>query len=208
MIKNFYAEHNTDKFIRDKYFSDYSYKGVIMEVGAATPTFLSTTKHFKENGWRAIHIEPNPIFVEEHLKVGNEIYNYACGEEDKDNVDFTVISQQNGEITCHSFSSFFVKDVYQNLDLNYFNRLDKKIIKVNCRKLDSIIKELNLQNIDILSIDTEGWELEVMRGLSIIKPTVIILENVLHSDEYNQYMENNGYKLDDKVEINYIYIQK
>ena len=38
-MKTFYAEDNTDQMVRDKYFTDYSYKGTIVEVGAATPVF-------------------------------------------------------------------------------------------------------------------------------------------------------------------------
>lgn len=204
-MSNFYAEHDTDKMIRDKYFPDYSYKGILVEVGAATPTFISTSKHFKENGWRTIHVEPNPKFVEDHLKVNNEIYQYACGEKDEDDVDFTIVSNKHGEITDHSYSSLEIKDEYKNLNLNHFNSLEKNIIKVKCRKLDSIIKEANISRIDVLSIDTEGWELEVMKGLSLINPTLIVLENLLHLDSYNKFMENRGYKFDFAQGINYFY---
>jgi FkbM family methyltransferase len=207
-MNNFYAEHNIDQIIREKYFTDYSYKGTILEVGAATPTYLSMTKHFKENGWRAVHVEPNPIFIQNHLDVKNEIYPYACGEHDADNVDFTVVSSNNGEITDHSYSSFNVKEGYKDLDPNYFNSLKKTIIKVNCRKLDSILTEANINNIDVLSIDTEGWEIEVMKGLTKIEPKVIILENLLNLNYYTEYMESRNYKLDHIQVINYVYIKK
>jgi FkbM family methyltransferase len=206
---NFYAEHDTDKIIRERYFTDYNYQGVIIEVGAATPEFLSTTKHFKENGWRAIHIEPNPEFVKLHQEIGNEIYQYACGDKDEDNVDFTIVSVSEKvdeqSVSDHSYSSFYVKEEYQNLDVNFFNSLSKKSIKVNSKKLDSIINEIGIKNIDILSIDTEGWELEVMKGLSLVNPNLIILENLLHLDSYTEYMLERGYKLDHKQMHNYFY---
>ena len=44
---NYYAELNTDKVIRENYFPDFEYKGIIVEVGGATPDFLSMSKHFK-----------------------------------------------------------------------------------------------------------------------------------------------------------------
>jgi FkbM family methyltransferase len=210
-MSNFYGEHDTDKIVRETYFPDYSYKGIIVEVGAATPEYLSTTKHFKENGWRAIHIEPNPKFAKQHMEAGNEIYEYACCDKDEDNVDFTVvkINENNNnninKVTDHSFSSFNVKESYKNIDTKFFDGLSKEIIKVKSRRLDTIFNEINIESIDILSIDTEGWELEVMKGLSKVKPTIIILENVLHEPSYNEYMKSVGYTLDQIIIHNYIY---
>lgn len=212
-MNNFYGEFNIDKLIRDKYFKDFDYKGVIIEVGAATPNFISTTKHFKESGWRAINIEPNPDFVKLHKECGNEIYQFACGEFDKDDVDFTVVSvkennsKNSKDISDHAYSSFSIKQEYINIDTNFFNSLKKKTIKVNCRKLDTIISDIGLSNIDILSIDTEGWEIEVMKGLTIILPKLIIIENLLHLKSYNDYMESQGYFLSETLEHNYIYIK-
>jgi hypothetical protein len=78
-------------------------------------------------------------------------------------------------------------------------------IKVNVRKLDSILSNIDVKNIDILSIDTEGWEIEVMKGLSIISPKLIILENLLHLDSYTEYMSERGYNLVHKQLHNYFY---
>ena len=111
----FYAEFDTDKIIREKYFSNYDYKGLIVEVGGATPEFLSMSKHFKDNGWRSIIIEPNPSFVKQHKNVGNEVYEFACSYEDKDG-EFTIVHQEvnayGGTVTDHSFSSIDVKENY------------------------------------------------------------------------------------------------
>jgi len=130
-MKTFYAEDNTDQIARDKYFPDYSYKGTIVEIGAATPVFLSMTKHFKDNGWRAVHVEPNPRFIQNHLDAQNEIYPYACGKNDKDNVDFTIVCVNNGEVTDHSFSSFEIKEAYRNSNPEWVDSLPKSKIKVN-----------------------------------------------------------------------------
>lgn len=208
-MANFYAEFDTDRIIRDKYFTDYSYKGVIVEVGAATPEFLSMTRHFKENDWRCIHIEPNPEFVKLHQQFGNEIYQYACADFDQDNIDFTVVSLNDGsdpnKVSDHSFSSIEVKKEYIDLHKNWYNNLNKKKIKVNCRKLDTIVDTIDIDNIDILSIDTEGWEIEVMKGLTKIKPKLIILENLLSSSTYNDYMFSRGYNLSHIQSHNYFY---
>lgn len=57
-----------------------------------------------------------------------------------------------------------------------------KKIAVNVRKLDTILAAHypEVEEIDIVSVDVEGWELTVMRGLTFEKyrPKVVILENL------------------------------
>src|SRR5258706_9774737 len=81
MNTQYFAEFDTDRFIRERYFPDFGYLGTMIEVGGATPEFLSLSKHFNLNGWRTIVIEPNPKFVALHRDLGGEVYEYACSNE-------------------------------------------------------------------------------------------------------------------------------
>ena len=209
----FYAEFDTDKIIREKYFSDYDYKGLIVEVGGATPEFLSMSKHFKDNGWRSIIIEPNPEFVEQHKNVGNEVYEFACSYEEKDS-EFTIVHQKvnayGGIVTDHSFSSIDVKQGYLNQSNFILTEENTTKINVKIKKLDTILGDLNISKVDILSIDVEGWEIEVMKGLNTqnIDCKLIVVENFLNDNSYNDYFESIGYHLSDIIEYNHIYIKK
>jgi FkbM family methyltransferase len=205
MVKEFFAENNTDEYLRNKFFSDYSQTGTVVEVGAATPEFLSMSRHFKLNNWRAVVIEPNPSFVKAHEEFKNEIYAYACSYENKDNVDFTIVHQNIDKITDHSFSSFSIKDEYVNLNENYLNSLSKTSIQVNQRTLDYIIQEANINKIELLTVDVEGWELDVLKGLTILQPTVVVLENIFKNQEYTEFMNNRGYTLVEHYYLNDIY---
>lgn len=206
----YYAEYNTDKIIREKYFPDYNYKGIFVEVGGATPEFLSMSKHFKDNGWRTIIIEPNPNFCQQHRDFGNEVYEFACSNHDGFG-DFIVVEQNvqayGGTITDHSFSSLSVKDEYLKNTGFSLNNTNHKKIQVQIKKLDTFLLEKNITDIDILSIDVEGWELEVLEGLNTnqVKCKVIVIENLFHNPNYNNFMFNRGYRLTDKIEYNYVY---
>ena len=209
----YYAEFDTDKIIREKYFPNYDYKGLIIEVGGATPEFLSMSKHFKDNGWRTIIIEPNPTFAQQHIEIGNEVYQFACSYEDKDG-EFTIVEQQvsayGGIVTDHSFSSIEVKDSYlRKTNFNLTNSNSKKI-NVKIKKLDTILNEINISKIDILYIDVEGWEIEVMKGLNTenIDCKLIVVENFLDDDSYKKYFESIGYYLSDNIQYNQIYLKK
>lgn len=198
MVEKYFGEFQIDKIIRENYFPEY--QGIMVEVGGGKPDEISISKHFILNGWRSLIIEPNPLFAAMHRYCGNEVYEYACSFSDQDDIEFQVVRWQND---YHSFSSLKVKEEY----MKYHNMksIDYIPIKVKVRMLDSILKEAEVEKVDFLSVDTEGWELEVMKGLTL-KPRIVLLENYLHNREYTKFMVNLGYKLDKKVEYNYIYV--
>ena len=203
MKEIFYAELKTDKYIRETFFTDYSYIGTMVEVGAGPPEFYSMSKHFRDNGWRCICIDPNPEFVKQHQELNNEIYDIACSNEEKYSI-FNIVNMESmaGQNNGISYSSLKVKYEY-NINEKY-NVIE---IPIRIRKLDSLLEELDIKNVDFISIDTEGWEIEVLMGFNIKKysPRIILLENFLYLDSYVEYMIENGYKLNQKIDYNYIF---
>jgi len=84
---------------------------------------------------------------------------------------------------------------------------NKKTIKINVRTLDSILEELKIDQIDILSIDVEGAELKVLGGLNLseIKPKVIVLENLADAFDFHSVLDEYGYKMIEKINQDEIY---
>jgi FkbM family methyltransferase len=207
------AESNVDKLVHKTFFSEEQPGRVIIEVGAARPDFLSISAHFRALGWTVLAIEPNPAFCELHRQSGHEVLQYACGDHDEDEVDFTIVeslnSQYGGEkVTFESFSSLGVKGDY--LKLAKTCAVIEKKIKVKLRKLDTILEvhAPDLKEIDILAIDVEGWELQVMQGLSVnrYQPKVLIIENLFSDPNYNTYMEDIGYSFWQTLFPNQVYV--
>jgi len=208
MLSNcYYAEFETDKYIRETFFPDFSYKGVMVEVGAGPPTFISSSKHFRNSGWRTICVEPNPKFVKQHQDEGSEVYQYACSNEEK-KTSFIInynndnwYTQENDGV---SFSSLDIR--YQNVP----EHNTQEIIEVETIQLNTLLKEINVEKVDILSIDVEGWELDVMMGFDVKKynPKVIILENFENKSEYETFMNERGYIKHNQLSYNEIYIKE
>jgi hypothetical protein len=69
-------------------------------------------------------------------------------------------------------------------------------IKVNTIRLDTFFNHKNIQKIDFMTIDVEGWELEVIEGFDPKKVDCkyIILENFEHNQSYEQKMLEIGYQ--------------
>lgn len=209
----FYGEKGIDEYIRNTFFPDYSYRGVYVEIGAAGPEFLSMSRHFLENGWRVIGIEPNPDFCRQHREKGFEVLQYACGDHDEDDVEFFVVNSEGaayegGNVSYESFSSLGLKDSYANLKKD----VKQQKISVKLRRLDTILgmHVPDVKQIDVLSVDVEGWELEVMGGLNTEKyhTRVIVIENLFNSNSYISYMKSRGYLLWTRAHPNDVYIRE
>jgi FkbM family methyltransferase len=205
------AEGGVDELVRARFFSNGD-SGVLVEVGAAHPDYLSISALYRKLGWTVVAVEPNPEFCELHRARGHEILQFACGDHDKDDVDFSVVDSRGttykgGNVSYESFSSLAIKDSYAKLvdsDLSVRN------IKVNLRRLDTLLEDHApaIERIGILAVDVEGWELEVLNGLDFERftPRVLIIENLFAEDRYRDYMRTKGYALWRYIEPNDVYV--
>jgi FkbM family methyltransferase len=202
-------------YLKNKFFNGID-SGIMVEVGAAGPEFLSQSKPFRDIGWRCICVEPNPKFAKMHKDYGNEIYEYACSFEDRDNVNFQIVDMGNGELSNESFSSLEVSEELSLISgFSGKNSLNIRSINVNVRKLDTILEEAKISKVDYVIVDVEGWELNVMKGFTTSKyqPRVIVLESAFMNTYqiYHDYMSNLGYEfdsLDNTTGPNLVYFNK
>jgi FkbM family methyltransferase len=204
------GEAGVDRIVHERFFSGVT-DGVFVDVGAAGPDFLSMSALYRSLGWRVIAIEPNPAFCEAHRAAGHEVLQYACSDRDENAVDFEVVdshgeSYQHGTVSYESFSSLAVKPEYRALRAD----LDVRQIKVDVRRLDTILAEHapDVTRLDIVSVDVEGWELEVLDGLSFerYRPAALIVENLFAADGYRHALRDRGYVLWSRRGPNDIYV--
>lgn len=74
-------------------------------------------------------------------------------------------------------------------------------VSVPARTLTSVLEEAGISEpIEFFSLDVEGYELEVLKGLDISKyrPKYILVE-VPNLKEINDYMEQNQYRLVERI---------
>jgi FkbM family methyltransferase len=204
-------EGDVDGAVRARFFAGRR-SGILVEVGAAHPAFLSLSAPYRGLGWRVVSIEPNPKFCDLHRLRGHEILQFACGDRDEDDVDFSVVDSHSaeyggGRVSYESFSSLGIKDSYASL---MDSSLSISTIKVNLRRLDTLLEEYapEVERIDIVAVDVEGWELEVLDGFDMarFKPRVLIIENLFAEPRYRRYMRSTGYELWRHMAPNDIYV--
>src|SRR5215510_8669478 len=107
------AEGNVDLIVHDTFFCDHK-TGVLVEVGAARPDYLSIAASYRSRGWRIIAIEPNPNFCAAHRALGYDVLQYACSDEDADDVPFFIVNSHGASylgksVSYESYSSLGIK---------------------------------------------------------------------------------------------------
>jgi FkbM family methyltransferase len=210
------AEHDVDRVVRDVFFPK-TRDGTFVEVGAARPEYLSISASYRALGWKVIAIEPNPEFCAAHRALGHDVLEYAASDSETDDANFFVVDSNGakymgGKVSFESFSSLGIRGPFADLHETVKNNTKVKTIPVKVRKLDTILAthEPDLRTIDILSVDVEGWELNVMRGLTLkrYRPKVVILESVFNNPAYIAFMRARGYRLWRRLEPNDVYVRR
>lgn len=206
MINN-YGQFGEDSFILSEFTQSFGYA---IEVGGADGINGSPTKCLEDRGWKTLLIEPNPQLYAKAKAVRPYVFNFAAGEVCEDGVGMMVYTLEGGNESAVSGLKPDVKLIEQHQHLIKDQRLelvDKRTLNIAIYEWSKLLGE-EIPNIDFLSIDTEGTELDVMRGLNIEKwkPKIIALENNFEDHNYRRTMYNYGYILYNRIGVNDYYI--
>lgn len=174
-------------------------KGLFVEVGTNDPGEGSQTYLLeKEKGWRGILVEPNDDFSTAYKESRpNSLHaNVACTSPDK-----------VGELVLYIPASTGMASTEKHIDdheLNY-----EKEHRVRAITFEDIISESGLDDeVAFVSIDVEGTELDVLKGINfeIRKPQLILMEDKLQTLDKHRFLKSNGYRLVKRTCMNNWYI--
>lgn len=200
---SFYSVNGVDKYISEL-LPEFGYA---CDVGANDGYFLSNTKHFEDKGWIVLCIEPNPLLSEtgkSHRKLWRQV---ACGSQSLTEVEFDIV----GVYPYASCSGFHTRtapvEMVPNMNMQYVH--DAKKVKVEMATLNSELALAEFPRLDLLSIDVEGHEFDVLKGIDLIKwrPKIIVSESWSESanSEIQEYLRAYSYLLINKLEYDYCY---
>lgn len=202
-LEGYYGQWNTDKVI-EQYFLNRK-PGIAVDVGAADGVRGSNTYFFEKLGWDVICVEPNPKFYPKLAEVRKRVYEYALTDFDGAS-EFTVFNVGAKEIM--SSLSSLKPDQRLVRDHEHIINSSEKII-VNTTTLTNLLYSFdkNLEWIDFISIDTEGTELDVLKGLDFnrYKVKLFVIENNYEDESIEQFMKSKGYIKDQRYKINDFY---
>lgn len=206
----YYSQYEQDKIINDDIFRNMR-NGIFCEVGAYNGIKGSNTLFFEKYlKWEGVCIEPNPKFYKELCKNRKCITLQYCAYDEDTEKEFMAISGK-GEMLSGINSCY--NEYHSNRISKETIYSSKKVINVKCIPLKRIFNDYSLNVIDYLSIDTEGSELNIIRGIDFntVHINVICIEDNYpwskESMEINKILTINGFKYyktltSDKIYIN------
>ena len=199
---------------------------ILLDVGSHKGEYISSlSKTFSIN--KVFGFEPNPeIFKILRNRFKNsaiELFNYGISKKNE-NISFNInLESSSSSINELNFNSKYFKKKF--LLLNFFNS-QKVTTKINIevKRLDYFLNKNKIDLVDLLKIDTEGYELNVIESLGdqISKIKIIhfehhfddmIIKNYKFSD-INNFLAKNGFKKHFKIKMKfrksfeYIYLNK
>lgn len=86
----------------------------------------------------------------------------------------------------------------------------QSVIDVEIRALDSIIEAARLTHVDFISIDVEGFEVDVLHGFAIPRwwPKLILIEDHVTGLRKHRYLAAQEYKLARRTGVNAWYVRR
>ena len=173
--------------------------GLYIDIGAYHPFKGSLTQKLYKKGWHGVNIDISKTSIDLFKIARPKDININCaiGKVTEETIFFenSKINQQNSLIR-------------QNLN--------QKEVEIKCYELNDILIFNKIEKVDYINIDTEGTELDVLKGLSFqkIKPSLLTIEDNdfdLDSDSKKEkiaYMKNQGYVLINNIGVTMFFFKK
>lgn len=198
-----FSQHGEDCII-DKLFKKKKF-GKFVDVGCHNPIRFSNTFFFYiKRNWTGICIDPQNKY--------KKIYNFI---RPKDKFINCGVGLKRKKLIFYNFNPTTLSTFSKKTALRYIKNGYKLLNKKNIFIYP--LKELVKSNFDLLSIDTEGYEMEVLKSINWkkAKPKIIIIETNLHMNnekkqrfKITNYLKIKNYKLTYHNKVNSIFISK
>lgn len=171
--------------------------GFFVEVGAFHPYWGSQTWYLEQQGWRGILIEPIPRFCQplRETRAGARVFQVACGAPNHP----PTMAFHEAEYAPHSS----LKPGQVDAETRY---VAEHVVTV--MTLDEVLREAGEPKVDFVSIDVEGAQLEVLRGLDFARhhPELVLVEDHLRDWQTHRHLRRNRYRLARRTDFNNWYV--
>jgi FkbM family methyltransferase len=163
--------------------------GFFIELGANDGLKQSNTAFLEfHRGWRGVLIEPSPNA-------------FALCKQNRPNSICIHAACVSNTYEKNKISGDFFGELMSSIDGKRLGH-ENNTIEVNATTLESILDNIKPPTIDFLSLDAEGYELEILKGLnlSVYRPKYILIE--IYNKDYAEIvnmLRNNKYELVDNI---------
>ena len=182
--------------------------GVFVDIGANDGITISNTLFFEKlPGWNGIAIEPIPKIYKELEKNRNCHTVNGCITQSAGKAKF--LEMVGGPNMLSTLAVNNVGLTARRLRKNA-KRHNATIVEIEvaCFTLHSLLDKFGYKEIDFLSVDTEGGELDILKSIDFVQTrvNVISVENNYYTDAVRKHLESRGFLYIGTFKVDEIYV--
>jgi len=196
-VKNLAEIYN--KYFYNEY-SDDNYAGIFIEIGAYNGRTGSNVNGLAEAGWVGYCIEPEPNNFRQLQEYYANFTNITC-------LPIAIGKKQKKKLFINFSYTTTSEEQYELYKRHQWMGGYEPVIDIDVIPFNDFLEEYKINKIDVLSIDTEGTELEVLQTFDInkYKPKIILVEDIFGDQVLHDYIISHGYILDKHISYNKYY---
>ncbi len=198
--EKYFSQFGQDVFL-DKIIFDGKKDGFFIDIGANHPSVLSNTLFFERLGWKGIAFEPQEKLCSLWKERKTVCYNIALGDTEGE-IEF---AEYEGDSEKHTLSGVASR----------LGKFASKKYMVKQRRLGDVLQELKIKEVDFISIDVEGYEMNVLKGIDFEAVTIscFVIENNKNERgtidlEIREFMQQKGYRFAGRLVIDDVFVKR
>ena len=154
-----------------------STRNLYLDIGANHYKYFNNTFKFYQNGFTGVLVEANPHLIDDlkNHRPKDSILNCGVSANTGDTLDFHIIKGEG--------ISSFCKEFIDKASENDRNVQISEVISIKTRSLNNIIEKEFTDCPVLVSIDTEGTEIDILRtwNYESYRPFLFIIETIAYS---------------------------
>lgn len=181
-----FSQMAQDYYLYTRHFVNLKRRGVYADVATNDPIGISNTFFMEQClGWKGLCIEANPKYLAQiHRRRNCALVPTCVGDEDGREVNFGLASGLSGVMAT-------------NKNAKEWREKRERIttMRMTCSTMGIELDTYAVRKVDYLSLDVEGHELEVLKGIdwSKVVVNVMTIEVGDNSEKIEAFLKKKGY---------------
>ena len=229
--QGYQSQMGQDMFLNRWFFKNRG-PGFFIDVGAFDGILGSNTSYFEKHlQWTGIAFEPNPSAFEVLRATRSCHLIQGCAYHQDGQVPFLALSENEQHkgtksrpprsllsmVLDSSHGGAMLSGIPEHMDqvqraewAREAMNLNQILATVPCHRIDTVLNDLGVKIVDYLSIDVEGAELEVLRGIDFgrVQVNVIGVEHSQRFPEVYGLLTTSGFEYQGLLFFDEIFVHK
>ena len=184
-----FSQFKQDYYLYTRHFVRLERPGIYLDIGTNDPVSYSNT-FFMDRclGWSGLCVEANAEYTE-------TIYRRRSCQ-----LVPNCLSKKDGEhamVGLYKGAGGIIGETYKNLQKFEDQNVTMQVVKQRCTTVETILDRNNVKTIDYMSLDVEGHELEVLKGVNWDKTIINVMTIEISSgnlEDISDFIIPKGYK--------------